>query len=102
MSVCRRQIDPVIITPHRANAMIGYTSSLDRGSRISIIRIIPYPPNFNKIAASTIEPATGASTWAFGSHRCTPYKGIFTRNAIRHPAHQILSPQELRLNGCEY
>lgn len=39
------------------------------GLRIIVMRIIPYPPNFNRIAARTIEPAMGASTWAFGSHR---------------------------------
>lgn len=33
------------------------------------IRIMPYPPSFSNTAASTIEPAIGASTWAFGSHR---------------------------------
>lgn len=27
----------------------------------------PQPPNFNKIPAKRIEPAVGASTWAFGS-----------------------------------
>lgn len=26
----------------------------------------------------------GASTWALGSHRCRPYKGIFTMKAIMH------------------
>ena len=92
---------PVIITPHRASAMIGYTRSLERGSRITIIRIMPYPPSFRRIAASTMDPATGASTWAFGNQRWTPYSGIFTRKAIRQPAHQILSPQELRVRGCE-
>lgn len=49
-----------------------------------------------------MEPATGASTWAFGNHKCTPYRGIFTKKAIKQPAHQILSPQELRSRGCEY
>lgn len=39
-----------------------------------------------------MEPATGASTWAFGSHKCTPYSGIFTKKAIRQAIHQILSP----------
>ena len=34
-----------------------------------ISRINPYPPNFSKIAARIIEPATGASTWALGNHR---------------------------------
>lgn len=41
-----------------------------------------------------MEPAIGASTCALGSHRCIPYRGIFTRNASRHPAHHILSAVE--------
>lgn len=32
------------------------------------------------MAASTIEPAIGASTCAFGSHRCTENIGSFTKN----------------------
>ena len=32
------------------------------------IRLKPYPPSFNSTAASTIDPATGASTWALGNH----------------------------------
>lgn len=54
------------------------------------IRIIPYPPSFRRIAARIIEPAIGASTWAFGSHRCTPYNGILIINAIMHASHRIL------------
>lgn len=76
--------------------------SLVSGSSITIIRIIPYPPSFSRIAARTIDPATGASTCAFGSHRWTPYRGIFTRKAIRQPAHQILSPHVCRVRGWEY
>lgn len=26
----------------------------------------------------------GASTWALGSHRCRPYRGIFVIKAIMH------------------
>lgn len=26
----------------------------------------------------------GASTWALGSHKCRPYRGIFTIKAIMH------------------
>ena len=44
-------------------------------------RKIPYPPNFNKTPAKTIEPETGASTCALGSHKCTKYIGNFTKNA---------------------
>lgn len=75
---------------------------MDSGSSMTIIRIIPYPPSFSSTAARTIEPATGASTCAFGNQRWTPYNGIFTRKAIRHPAHQILWPQDSSARGCEY
>lgn len=34
-----------------------------------ISRIRPYPPNFSSMAARIMDPATGASTWAFGNHR---------------------------------
>lgn len=37
-----------------------------------------------------MEPAIGASTWAFGSHRCTPYSGILIMNAIIHASHKML------------
>jgi hypothetical protein len=47
-----------------------------------VTRNKPYPPSFNKIAAKIIDPATGASTCAFGNHRCTVYIGSFTMNPI--------------------
>lgn len=43
--------------------------------------MIPYPPNFNKTAARIMEPSRGASTWAFGNHKCMKYIGSFTKNA---------------------
>jgi len=49
-----------------------------------------------------MEPAIGASTCAFGSQRCTPYRGIFTRKAIKQPAHHNLSAKEVRGRGSEY
>lgn len=55
--------------PHRDNIKKGYVMKLTIGFRIIVIRIIPYPPSFNKTAARTIEPAIGASTWALGNHR---------------------------------
>lgn len=60
------------------------------GSIIVEIRIIPYPPSLSKMAARTMDPAIGASTWAFGSHRWTPYSGILIINAIMHASHRIL------------
>lgn len=41
----------------------------DVGVKMVEIRIIPYPPSFSSTAAKTIDPAIGASTWAFGNHR---------------------------------
>jgi len=43
-------------------------------------RINPAPPSFNRMPAKIMEPNTGASTWAKGSHKCTPYIGSFTKN----------------------
>lgn len=47
-----------------------------------VIRMMPYPPSFRRRAASNIDPAIGASTWAFGSQRCRPYRGAFTMKAM--------------------
>lgn len=44
-------------------------------------RRIPNPPNFKRMAARIIEPATGASTWAFGSHKWVRNIGSFTKKA---------------------
>ena len=52
------------------------------------------------MAASTIEPAMGASTWAFGSQRWSPYSGIFTMKAIMHASHRRLDDQVVG-SGCE-
>lgn len=68
-SVWRRQIELVIIMPHRDNMMNGYAIKSVTGFRSNVIRNIPYPPSFSRIAARTIEPAMGASTWALGSQR---------------------------------
>jgi len=45
-----------------------------------VIRANPYPPSFRRIAASTIDPAIGASTWALGNHKCVENIGSFTKN----------------------
>lgn len=56
--------------------------SLRVSIKIVYSRINPYPPIFSRIAASIMEPATGASTWALGSHRWSPNIGTLTRKAI--------------------
>ena len=48
---------------------IRETEFRDTVENNKINRISPYPPNFSRIAASIIDPATGASTCAFGSHK---------------------------------
>lgn len=57
------------IAPHKEITMKGINMSVFVVGRICIIRMMPYPPSFRRMAASTIEPAIGASTWALGSHR---------------------------------
>lgn len=60
------------IAPHKDITINGMNMSVLVVGRICIIRMMPYPPSFSRIAASTIEPAIGASTWALGSHRWRP------------------------------
>ncbi len=67
-----------------------------------MIRIMPYPPSFSRIAARTIEPAIGASTWALGSQRWSPYNGIFTMKAIMHANHKKTLDQELGTGCAQY
>jgi len=63
------------------------------------IRIVPYPPSFNRMAANTIEPAIGASTCAFGNHRCTVNIGSFTINPeIRNTARDVLFNLFINMN----
>ena len=58
-----------MIMPHKDNMISGYAMKSVIGFRSSVIRIMPYPPSFSMIAARTIEPTIGASTWALGSQR---------------------------------
>jgi hypothetical protein len=55
-----------ILPPSKANIIINKKKLLIFIK--NLIRIIPYPPNFNKIPAKIIDPPTGASTCALGSH----------------------------------
>jgi hypothetical protein len=69
---------------HSESNINGYIMWFVMGDRRMVTHIIPYPPSFSRTAASTMEPAMDASTWALGSHRCSPYNGILTINAIIH------------------
>lgn len=66
-----------------------------------VIRIMPYPPSFSSRAASSMDPAMGASTWALGSHRCRPYRGALTMKAIRRARLDIIPVQDEEIVGCE-
>lgn len=62
--------------------------------------MMPYPPSFRSRAASSMDPAIGASTWALGSHRCSPYRGALTikaRNSARLASRPV---QEWGVVGC--
>jgi hypothetical protein len=89
-SVCHKQVELVITMPHSESSINGYIIWFVTGDRRMVTCIIPYPPSFSRTAASTMEPAIGASTWALGSHRCSPYNGILTINAIMHASQSRL------------
>ena len=101
-SVWRRQIELVMIMPHRDNMMNGYAIKLVTGFRSNVIRSMPYPPSFSRISARTIEPAMGASTWALSSQRWRPYNGIFTIKAVMHASHMKTFDQELGIGCTQY
>lgn len=66
------------------------------------MRRIPYPPSLSIIPARNIEPAIGASTWAFGSHKCKEYRGSFTKKARIVNIHQILIILVVFVGGCQF
>lgn len=89
-SVCRKQIIDEMIAPHRAILIIKEGRVELGGVNIVDIWSRPYPPNFNKIAAKIMEPATGASTCALGSHKCVKNSGSLTINARFVINHQTI------------
>jgi hypothetical protein len=84
------QIILVNLAPHKATliSMEEIVKLLNFENRDSI-RTNPYPPSFSKIAASTMDPAIGASTWAFGNHKWTENIGNFTRNPAMATSQKI-------------
>jgi len=99
ISGCRRQIIPVINAPHIAIEINGGAKPFPKEGNEEERRSSPYPPNLSKIAAKTIDPATGASTWAFGSHKWERYNGIFTINAKIVINHQSLVEGKMKGEG---
>lgn len=97
ISCCRTQIKLVIMPPHNVKIRTVIFIPVLKGGIKYIIRSIPYPPSFKRTAARIIDPATGASTCALGSHRCTMNKGSFTIKA-RFIINQNGPEVELNLN----
>lgn len=77
----------VTTAPIRATLIVILESLTNMLLNNDIIRRIPYPPSFSKIAAKIIDPAIGASTCALGSHRCTVNMGSFTINPPKVISH---------------
>lgn len=69
MSICVVQIRAVIIAPQIEIVAIAFERRGKLCGSIEANRMKPYPPSFRRIPAKSIEPTTGASTWAFGSHK---------------------------------
>lgn len=88
MSGCRVQERLAPIAPMKEMEIKKGNMYEELCGDISTIRNRPYPPSFSRTPARIILPATGASTWALGSHRWVIYIGIFTRKANRQKAHQ--------------
>lgn len=63
--------------------------------------MMPYPPSFRSRAASSMDPAIGASTWALGSHRWSPYRGALTMKARSRARLAARPDQELFIVGWE-
>jgi hypothetical protein len=81
VSVWRKQINLIIQPPDILKAIQAEFNSVNWLNNMGLIRINPYPPSFKSTPAKIIEPLTGASTWALGSHKWTMYIGIFTKKA---------------------
>jgi len=62
------------------NKAIYKTICLLRASGLQTLpsKYIPHPPIFNSSPARSMEPTTGAWTWALGSHEWTPNTGSLT------------------------
>lgn len=80
-SVWRKQINLVMQAPTREILIIKGAILEFIFRKLEDSRSIPYPPNFRRIPARIIDPATGASTCALGSHKWVRNRGVLTKNA---------------------
>lgn len=68
-SVWRRQIMEDRTAPQREILINREEVVVEGVGSMDLARKRPYPPSFRRIAARIMDPATGASTWALGSHK---------------------------------
>jgi hypothetical protein len=68
-SICRKQIKLTKNPPTKLKTIQKIFNFIEILIITENTRINPYPPNFNNTPAKIIEPETGASTWALGSHK---------------------------------
>jgi len=61
-SVCRTQINPANTPPTKEIDKIKLAVFIFKRINLEAARKMPYLPNFSKIPARTMDPATGAST----------------------------------------
>lgn len=76
------------VAPHKVREVRGGVIDSEESWNRVVSRINPYPPSFNNNPARIMEPAIGASTWAFGNQRCSVNRGSFTMNASTVLSHQ--------------
>jgi len=95
-STCRKHKKHVRTPPTRPN-LNKYLLNIRLLERSFLIRNSPYPPSFSRIPASSMEPPTGASTWAFGSHRCRIKVGSLTMKIKTIKIHQNPIPSNVKL-----
>lgn len=65
------QIRPVRAAPQAARDAMNSARCDIRLGKVDSMRRRPKLPSFRRTLARIIEPAVGASTWAFGSHKWT-------------------------------
>ena len=79
MSTCRRHANLIKAPPISLKELNTHINGEEVMN--GIIKNQPNPPILSNNPARIIDPLTGASTCALGSHKWTPYSGNFTINA---------------------
>lgn len=77
---------------------ISGAAPIFNGKNLAATRKMPKLPSFKRTPARTMEPATGASTWALGNQRCVKNIGVLTRKAAIKIIHHMLAIVEKDIN----